>query len=413
MRVSGRAAPRMSRWLVAAVALLAASCAAPGPQGSSAAPTAAPAAAASPAGAAAASPAVASPAASPQAASGTSGTGGVASGTSAASGTRGTGGGARRTIKVGTIPVIGMAPFLIAQARGYFAQEGLDLEFVNFQSGAEMISPLSTGQIDAAINVAPNAGLVNAMSRGLAVRIVADNGSIQARRNVGSFLIRKDLQPGSDFADLRTLKTPVHAAATGEGTLPHALVQLTLQKAGVPLNQIDMTFIGLPDMNVAFSNGRLDFGASGEPLLTIGEQQGQIARWKPMNDEFPGMLYSVMLFGPNLLSTDKDLGVTVMRVYLKGARDFEDAVARKKDRAAIVDTIAAPLRLTPDLFNLMEERGGMVYIDPDGRGDPTTLKPVIDFWAANNVIGQAVDPQSLVDFSAADAAVRDLGKYTR
>jgi NitT/TauT family transport system substrate-binding protein len=47
-----------------------------------------------------------------------------------------------------------MAPFIIGQQKGYFAQEGLDLEFVNFQSGAEMVAPLSTGQLDAAVNVA-------------------------------------------------------------------------------------------------------------------------------------------------------------------------------------------------------------------------------------------------------------------
>jgi NitT/TauT family transport system substrate-binding protein len=188
---------------------------------------------------------------------------------------------------------------------------------------------------------------------------------------------------------------------------------LTLQKAGIPTDQVDMTFVGLPDMNVAFANNRLDFGASGEPLITIGEQTGQIARWKPMNDVFPGMLYSVMLYGPNLLENDKDLGTRLMRVYLKGARDFEDAVSKNRDRATIVSMLVGPLRMTPELFDQLQEKGGMVYIDPDGRGDPTTLKPVIDFWAQSGTISQPVDPTTLVDLSAVDAALRDLGPYQR
>ena len=321
--------------------------------------------------------------------------------------------GTLRTVKVGTLPVIGMAPFIIGQQKGYFAQEGLELEFVNFQSGAEMVAPLSTGQLDAAVNVAPNAGLVNAIARGLAVKIVADNGSIQAGRNVGSFIIRKDLQTGTDFADLSRLDRPVRAAATAEGNLPHALVLLTLQQAGVPVDQVEMTFLGLPDMNVAFANRRLDFGASGEPLITIGEQTGQVARWKPMYDLFPGILYSAMLYGPNLLEKDKDLGTRLMRVYLRGTRDFEDAVSRNRDRASIVGMLVGPLRMTPELFEQLQSRGGMVYIDPDGRGDPNTLKPVLDFWARTGTIGQSVDPKTLVDFTAVEAALKDLGPYPR
>jgi NitT/TauT family transport system substrate-binding protein len=318
-----------------------------------------------------------------------------------------------RTVKVGTLPVIGMAPFIIGQQKAYFAEEGLKLEFVNFQSGAEMVAPLSTGQLDAAVNVAPNAGLVNAIARGLAVKIVADNGSIQAGRNVGNFIIRKDLQTGPDFADLARLDRPVRAAATAAGILPHALVLLTLQQAGVPVDQVEMTFLGLPDMNVAFASNRLDFGASGEPLITIGEQTGQVARWKPMYDLFPGMLYSTVLYGPNLLEKDKDLGTRLMRVYLRGTRDFEDAVSRGRDRASIVGMLVGPLRMTPELFEQLQSRGGMVYIDPDGPGDPNTLKPVLDFWARTGTISQSVDPKTLVDFTAVEAALRDLGPYPR
>jgi NitT/TauT family transport system substrate-binding protein len=376
--------------------------------GPSAAPTSAPAGAAQPTAAAAAKPATSG---SPAAGAASSPGAAAAASPAAAPASKPTGN--LRTVKVGTIPVIGMAPFIIGQQKGYFEQEGLALEFVNFQSGAEMVAPLSTGQLDAAVNVAPNAGLVNAIARGLAVKIVADNGSIQARRNVGSFIIRKDLQTGSDFADLSTLTRPVHAAVAAEGILPHALVLLTLQKAGVPTSQVDMTFLGLPDMNVAFANSRLDFGASGEPLITIGEQQGQVARWKPMNDVFPGMLYSVMLYGPNLLDKDKDLATRLMHVYLKGARDFEDAVSKNRDRATIVNMLVGPLRMTPDLFDQLQEKGGMVYIDPDGRGDPATLKPVVDFWAQGGTISQPVDPTTLVDFSAVDAALKDLGPYQR
>ena len=40
------------------------------------------------------------------------------------------------------------APYFIADARGYFRDEGLDVDIASFPSGAKMIASLSTGDLD-------------------------------------------------------------------------------------------------------------------------------------------------------------------------------------------------------------------------------------------------------------------------
>ena len=67
------------------------------------------------------------------------------------------------------------------------------------------------------------------------------------------------------------------------------------------------------------------------------------------------------------------------------------------------------LCLTPALFEQLQSAGGMVYIEPDGRGDPHTLKPVLDAWQRSGTTSQSVDPKTLVDFTSVDAAPKDLG----
>jgi NitT/TauT family transport system substrate-binding protein len=259
--------------------------------------------------------------------------------------------------------------------------------------------------------VAPSAGLLNAVSRGQTVKIVASNGTIKPHRNIGNIIVRKDLAPDSGVLDLKTLKKPIKAAATVAGTLPHAVVLLEAEKAGFALTDVSMNFMGLPDMNAALQNKQVDIAASGEPLITIAEQQGVAARWREMADDFLNVPYSTVMFGPNLLEKDPDGGIRLLRAYLQGARDYEDAFTRNRDRQAVVDVLADPLRTAVPLFQAVQDGGGLAYIDPNGAVDIETLKPVLDLWNRTNLVQGAFDLTRLVDPTPAQAAVLSLGVY--
>jgi NitT/TauT family transport system substrate-binding protein len=319
--------------------------------------------------------------------------------------------GPRKPIKVGTLPTIGNAPFIIAQQRGYFAAEGLDVELVSFASGAEIVAPLGTGQIDAGNSITPSAGLVNAVARNVSIKIVASNGTIKANRNIADIVVRTPLQPGNEPVDLATLGRPIRAAAAAEGLVPHAILLREAEKAGLAFSDVSMTFLALPDINAAMSSGNLDVAASGEPLITIGVQQGFFKRWKRMADLYPDMPYSNLLYGPNLLERDRDAGEALMRAYLRGVRDYEDAFTRGKDRDAIVGMLADPLRTPPPLFQAMQDQGGLAFIDPDGSVAVEPLAPILDVWTRTNAVQPGADLSKLVDSSFATAAVSRLGKY--
>ena len=79
-------------------------------------------------------------------------------------------------VKIGVFGTVSDAGFYIALERGYAAEEGIDLELVPFGSSPQLLAPLATGQIDVGVGAA-NPGFHNAISRGIAMRIVADRGS--------------------------------------------------------------------------------------------------------------------------------------------------------------------------------------------------------------------------------------------
>jgi NitT/TauT family transport system substrate-binding protein len=71
-------------------------------------------------------------------------------------------------------------PIFIADKKGYFREEGLEVKVVNFRSAADMVAPLGAGQLEAGAGSA-SAGLYNAVARGIRIKIVADKGVVSAR----------------------------------------------------------------------------------------------------------------------------------------------------------------------------------------------------------------------------------------
>src|SRR5262249_11632953 len=81
-------------------------------------------------------------------------------------------------VKVGTGGSASDAPFYIAQDKGFFKDEGLDVDLIVLDSGAKVIAPLGTGELDVGSG-ALSVGFWNAMLRGVKFRIVADRGHVE------------------------------------------------------------------------------------------------------------------------------------------------------------------------------------------------------------------------------------------
>jgi ABC-type nitrate/sulfonate/bicarbonate transport system substrate-binding protein len=80
------------------------------------------------------------------------------------------------TMKVGTINATADAAIFIAMEKGYFRDEGIEIELQEFATSALMIPPLATGQLDVATG-AVAAATFNVAVREVPLRIVADKGS--------------------------------------------------------------------------------------------------------------------------------------------------------------------------------------------------------------------------------------------
>jgi NitT/TauT family transport system substrate-binding protein len=315
-------------------------------------------------------------------------------------------------IRVGTTNSSSDAPLFIAESRGYFKQEGLDVQFTAFPSAAKMIAPLGNGQLEVGAG-SPAAGFFNAAARGLNIKIVADKGSMPPGDGYLAVLVRKDLVASGrykTFADFKGMKVALPAqGTTTDGTLNEAL-----KRGGLKWSDIEPTYLGFPQHVVAFQNKAIDAAVTTEPSATKAEQMGVAVRVAGGDEVFPNQQVAVILYGGQFIKDHPEDGRKFMKAYLKGVRDYNDAIVKGRLAGKGADEIIKILTTDtvikdPAVYKAIVVNG----CNPDGKVNVDSLKKDLQFFRDRNLIQGDVTVDQVLDHSFVDAALKELGPYQR
>ena len=135
------------------------------------------------------------------------------------------------TVKIGVLNISSDAPFIIADRKGYFRDEGITAVFTTFASSGNMIVPLSGGQLDVG-GGAPTVGVYNGVSRGINIRVVADRGSDPPGYGFDPLMVRKDLVTSGKFKTPKDLKG-MTVAGNQAGSVSASTLNELLKKYGL------------------------------------------------------------------------------------------------------------------------------------------------------------------------------------
>jgi NitT/TauT family transport system substrate-binding protein len=310
------------------------------------------------------------------------------------------------TVQVGVTRTLSEAGQWIALERGYFQEQGIAVEYTEFDSAGRMIAPLGSGQL-AIGSGAISAGLFNAIARGVPIKIVGP----QARHDPGAsavqFVVRKDLIDGGQFADYRDLRGRQIAVAA-KATSSHYSAALALQRGGLSATDAEITELSFTDMIAAFGNQAIDVASQAEPASTLAEDRGVAVKWREVADVRPGIQFTVVLYSPEFADRQADVARRWMVAYLRGVRDYNDAFKKNRGRAEVVSILTRQLPVRdPNLYDRM----GFAYVDPNGRIDEASIADQLQWFVQQGMVPEPVDLAQLVDLSFADFAVQRLGRY--
>ncbi len=300
----------------------------------------------------------------------------------------------------------------VADAHGYFKREGLDVNFVKFDSAARMIAPFASGELAVGAG-GPSAGLFNAVGRGIDIRIVADKTSTVPGRPINFLVVRKDLVESGRYRTLSDLRGMKIGGAAPGGAATATLDRL-LAMANLTTNDVERVYLAFPQQVIALQNKVADAAMPTEPFVTTAVNNGSGVRIIGDDVIYPGHQLATLFYTGPFVQKNPDEARRFMRAYISAARDYNDAIegthlAGPKGEEMISILTRYSLVTDPDVHRSLTA----VNIDPDGKLNIASLREDIDIFIKEGLIEGKVDANKVIDTSFAEAAVKDLGPYIR
>lgn len=317
-----------------------------------------------------------------------------------------------QTITVGTAATISDAPIFLADKKGYFKEEGLDVKVTPFKSASDMVGPLGTGQLHAGAGSA-SAGLYNAVARGIKIKIVADKASSTPGYGGTKVLVRRDHVESGRFKEIKDFKG-MKFAMNAPGVSNTATLYTLLKSVGLKYSDVETVDLPFPEHVTALKNKAVDASVSVEPAPAVAIRAGDAVLVKGDDEVLPNHQIAVLLFSEEFTRRQPEAAHKFMRAYIRGVRLYNDALAgsRFKGSAAeeVIDILAeaTPIK-NKELYRAMTPFG----MDPDGKVNVESLAYDLAFYREQGLIRGEVKLDQVVDLSFAEKAAKELGPYQK
>ncbi|MFT3828143.1 MAG: ABC transporter substrate-binding protein [Opitutaceae bacterium] len=295
----------------------------------------------------------------------------------------------KTVLRVGHLPVTGHAKFFIAQEEGFFAQEGLQVELVEFANSADGLAALRAGKLDVG-SFGTTAPLVH-ISKGADIRII---GGVMGED--ASLITTPEIAPSiKSIADLKGKKIATVRLATGDAVLRGALEQAGLDwKTDVQIFELKNP----PAVQEAVKSGQVDVGVTWGPHDLRAEQAGLkvVIRSRSLS---PGHPCCRLAVNTKDLEERPAVWVKFLRAFLR-AEQFAQA-----NHEETLDDISKYLKLDRALINSAYYEG---YLDQSS--DPN-LAGVVLFWQTmrkSGFVESNLDIAPFVDVATYRTALEQL-----
>ncbi len=304
------------------------------------------------------------------------------------------------------------AALFIADAKGYYKAEGIEAEFVSFDTGAKMVAPLGAGQLDIGGGAA-SAGLYNAVDRGIKIKIVADKAHNVKGAGFQAFMVRKDLiETGKvkSFADLKGMKV----AITGAGGSDASVLNEAMKSVGLSYNDVEKVYLGFPQHAVAFQNSAIAASISTEPTVSKIVELGAAVRYKGNDEFYPNAQTATILMSGDFAEKRPEVAKRFMKAYLRAVREFNASIVNGRIAGPGADEMVKILAKYSVIKDEPTLRSMIVHgTDPDGKLNVESLKKDLAFFKEQGDVTGKVTVDQVVDESFIQAAVKELGPAKR
>ncbi len=213
-----------------------------------------------------------------------------------------------KPLRIGWVYAMANAPALIADKKGFYAAEGLNVDIKSFNDGPLLQQAVAAGDLDVAYVGSPP--VYHWFSRGLESKILAQVNYGQAA------VIANAKSPVNTVSDLKGKKLAGVAKGSGMDVLLRGYVLKEKAKLD-PDKDVSIINMPAPNMNAALEHGEADAAFSWEPFVSQSLLRGSSKLVLDVNKELPQYPWYVVISLPSTLKNRPDEVTKLLRAHLK------------------------------------------------------------------------------------------------
>jgi NitT/TauT family transport system substrate-binding protein len=295
-------------------------------------------------------------------------------------------------LRIGWVYAMANAPALIAQEKGFFNAQGLNVDLRRFNSGPLIIHALEAGDLDMAyIGVPP---VYSAYENGLDVKIVS-------KVNYGhAALIVNRQSPIRSLQDLRGKKIASVRRGSGMDILLRGFI--LKQKAGLDPDK-DVNIVSMPSkmMEASVHRNIVDAAFTWEPYVSIAVLTGHERVLLDMNELVPRYPWYVLIATGKICKNRREELQQVLRAnqqaieYLNNQRDASNLILVREFNLRAIVTATGSEVSPVDIVNNARKRLG--WESRFSQGDKAFLQKLMDYSHQLGFVKKDMPTRELID----------------
>ena len=167
-----------------------------------------------------------------------------------------------RNVSIGLFPSSAVGAIQLGIDRGYFEEEGMNLELLLGQGSAAQLPSLSSGSLDFML-ASPTTPLI-ATAQGLDLKIVS--GYASNRPEIVEDSVAVLVGPGSDIKSARDLEGKT-VSINALGSIGEIGIREAVELDGGDPNKVTFVQLGFNEVGAQLESGQIDAGMAGPPFM--------------------------------------------------------------------------------------------------------------------------------------------------
>jgi len=306
-----------------------------------------------------------------------------------------------KKIKVGALRFTSHSASFIAFERGYFAEAGLDVEFVFFQAAQPMAVAIASGDIDYAVT-AISGGLISLAQKG-AIKVIG--GALAEESGIDGQQILV-----SDAAYQAGITAPSKLdgksfGITQSGSSFHYMGSQIAQKEGIKLSFKPLQKVGA--VIGALKSGQIDSWSIVPHIAKPLAKSGAVHIIGSVKDYVPDYQITTVFTSAKNAADDRDTTEKFLSAFSRGVEDYSSAMIDKKDGAEGVDNMVDLIhkyvytdrpreKAAPSIIN------GTMRLSANSALNLSSVQHQLDWFKSEDLVDSSITIDDLVDQSYVD-----------